>query len=219
MTVIIHTIAARTHGRYLVEAADPGAPLLVGFHGYAENADIMLENLRSIGEGWCLLSIQALHRFYTRTNDIVANWMTRQDREHEITDNIAYVSSVITAVEREHGVARPRVFAGFSQGVAMAYRAAALGTKCEGLVVLAGDVPPDVGSRASALPPVLLGRGVKDEWYTEEKAAADLAVLRGAGVRVSECVFDGGHTWDAAFIDQARQFLGSVARYPRERGI
>jgi predicted esterase len=213
--VIIHTIAARTHGRYLVEMAAPGAPLLVGFHGYGENADIMFSNLRSIGEGWSLLSIQALHRFYTRNNEVVANWMTRQDREHAIADNTEYVWSVIDAVERKHGTARPRVFAGFSQGVAMAYRAARAGV-CDGLIVLAGDVPPDVAADASALPPVLLGRGVKDEWYTERKAAADLQLLRGARVRVSECVFDAGHIWGDVFSDQSRQFLRSIAGYPKE---
>ncbi len=37
----VHTIAAATHGRYLVARADgPGpAPLLVGFHGYGEHAE------------------------------------------------------------------------------------------------------------------------------------------------------------------------------------
>jgi predicted esterase len=211
VAVIIHTIATRTHGRYLVEAAEAGAPLLVGFHGYAENAEVMLDNLRAIGEGWSLVSIQALHRFYTRKNEVVANWMTRQDREHEIADNTEYVWSVINTVARTHGSRRPYVFAGFSQGVAMAYRAARAG-ECDGLIVLAGDVPPDVAPHASALPPVLLGRGVQDEWYTDQKAAADLRVLRTAGVHVTECVFEAGHAWDAAFIEQARQFLRRHSR-------
>jgi predicted esterase len=211
--VIIHTIEARTHGRFLVELREAPAPLLVGFHGYGENADIMLDNLRAIGDGWCLVSVQALHRFYTRKNEVVANWMTRQDREHEISDNIAYVWSVIDAVERERGTCRPRVFAGFSQGVAMAYRAALAGA-CDGLIVLAGDVPPDVAAQASRLPPILLGRGARDEWYTAAKAGADLGVLRQAGVPVTEHVFEAGHTWDSSFSAEARRFLCRVARYP-----
>src|SRR5918995_2156077 len=154
----LHTIEVRTHGRYIVEPRDESAPLLVGFHGHAQSAEIMLENLRWIGEGWSLVSVQALHRFYTKRGDVVATWMTKQDRELEIANNLAYVWSVVERVRREYSVRRPLVLAGFSQGVAMAYRAAAAG-ECDGLIVLAGDVPPDVVPRAAMLPPILLGRG------------------------------------------------------------
>jgi predicted esterase len=216
----IHTIEARTHGRYIVEARGAASPLLVGFHGHAESAEIMLENLRAIssfdragddkGDGWSLVSVQALHRFYTKRGDVVATWMTSQDRELEIADNAAYVWSVVERVRREHPVRRPLVFAGFSQGVAMAYRAAVAG-ECDGLVVLAGDVPPDVAPRASLLPPILLGRGKADDWYTEDKAAADLKVLHSAGADVTEHVFAAGHVWDPSFIAAARAFVERIA--------
>jgi predicted esterase len=219
MPVTINTIEARTHGRYIVDGP-PAAPLLVGFHGHAESAEIMLENLRSIsasadvaadnGARWCLVSVQALHRFYTRKGDVVATWMTKQDRELEIANNTAYVWSVVERVRREHAAGRPLVFAGFSQGVAMAYRAAAAGA-CDGLIVLAGDVPPDVAPRAATLPPILLGRGRADDWYTEDKATADLKVLHAARVDVTEHVFDAGHLWDGSFIAAARAFLQRIS--------
>jgi predicted esterase len=216
--VIIHTIESRTHGRFLVEhpAEARELPLLVGFHGYAETAEAMMQNLKAIAgpleeDAWCVVSVQALHRFYTRTQEVVANWMTRQDRELEIADNTAFVWSVVHDVQRSYRTRRPIVFAGFSQGVAMAYRAAAA-APCDGLIVLAGDVPPDVAPRAGDLPPVLLGRGVSDEWYTAEKAAADLRVLQSAGVAVEESVFDGGHVWDERFSQAARGFLQQLAK-------
>src|SRR5262245_47905561 len=98
----------------------------------------MLANLLAFGEGWLLASIEALHRFYTKRGDVVATWMTKQDRELEIADNTAYVWSVVDTVRRGGQRRRPLVFVGFSQGVAMAYRAAASG-ECNGLIVLAGD--------------------------------------------------------------------------------
>jgi predicted esterase len=211
--VIIHTIETRSHGRYLVWRPDAAGdvPMLVGFHGYGESAETMFDNLRAVAgaEPWCLVSAQGLHRFYTRRNEIVASWMTSQDRDLEIADNTSYVWSVVRAVERGPGVRRPLVFVGFSQGVAMAYRAAAAGG-CDGLILLAGDVPPDVVPRASQLPPVLLGRGVGDEWYTEAKASADLVVLRAAGVAVTEHVFDAGHLWHESFTRAAQIFLRGV---------
>ncbi len=85
----------------------------------------------------------------------------------------------MTAVADEHGITRPLIYAGFSQGVAMAYRAAALAQRpCDGVIALAGDVPPDVAPLASSLPRVLLGRGTEDKWYTGEQAAKDRAVLQ-----------------------------------------
>ena len=89
---VVRAIAVTTHGRYLVMApAETPAGLIVGFHGYAENAEIHLEALRAIPgvERWLVVAIQALHPFYTRDERIVANWMTRQDREQAIADNLA----------------------------------------------------------------------------------------------------------------------------------
>lgn len=208
-----HTIDVRTHGRYLVEGP-AGAPMLMGFHGYSENATKHMEMLRNVvgNRRWLIVCVQALNRFYVRPTDraIAACWMTTEDRELVIADNIAYVTAVVAAVEREYGAARPRVFAGFSQGVAMAYRAAAFAAPCDGLLLLAGDLPPDVAPVAGMLPPILIGRGTADDWYTPEKAARDQQTLAGAGARVSEHVFTGGHVWDESFIERARVFLDGL---------
>src|SRR4029077_10113123 len=114
---------------YLVEPpASPGpAPVLVGFHGYAEGAETQLARLRAIpgAERWLIVSIQGMHRFYQRrTNEVIASWMTRQDRVAAIADNLTYVAGVMNAVTREWPDATRLVFAGFSQGVAMTFRAA-----------------------------------------------------------------------------------------------
>jgi predicted esterase len=204
------TLAAQTHGRYLVVPADPGAGLLVGFHGYAENAEMHLEDLQRIGVAthWTLVSIQGLHAFYNRANDVVASWMTRQNRTLAIEDNIAYVGAVIDEVSRELGAPRRLVVAGFSQGVAMAYRAAALGNHaCHGVIALAGDLPPELQTPALKLPPVLIGRGTDDAWYTDAKMSADLQALARAGVPVESFVFEGGHQWTPVFCEAAARFL------------
>ncbi|MGE0863722.1 MAG: alpha/beta hydrolase [Vicinamibacterales bacterium] len=210
LTNTVRTIAVRTHGRFLIDAADRPVATLVGFHGYQENAAVHLEVLRRIANGRPvnLLSIQALNRFYTRANAVVAGWMTTEDRELVIADNVDYVTAVLAEVAGEGGLTRPLIYAGFSQGVAMAYRAAAFVPRpCDGVIALAGDVPPDVVPVATSLPPVLIGRGTADTWYSAEKLAADTATLRGAGVAVSEHVFAGGHVWDDSFVARAVAFL------------
>jgi predicted esterase len=212
--VTVHTIAATVHGRYLVEAVAEPEGVLVGFHGQSETAAIEFDHLRDIrgDRPWLLVSVQGLNRYYTRRGDIVAAWMTREDRELVIADNIAYVSRVLDEVIGTLG-ARPArlVCCGFSQGTAMAYRTAAFSAhKVDGLIILAGDVPPDVLPDAANLPPVLLGRGSAEEWYTADKAAADLERLRSAGVRVTEHVFDAGHVRHPSFSARAGRFLDEL---------
>lgn len=207
----VHTIEARTHGRYLVRVPNeqPPWPLLVGFHGYAEAAGDHLNELTRIPgtEAWLVVAIQALHPFYTRKERVVASWMTRDDREHAIADNVDYVGRVLDRVRQEHQTKPTLVFAGFSQGGAMAYRAAAH-YRADGLIILAADVPPDVVTQQRVtLPPVLIGRGIRDDWYTEAKELADVKALTNAGVHVDTCVFDGGHEWTDPFRTAASTVL------------
>ena len=79
--------------------------------------------------GRCV-SVQGLHRFYARGHGkVVASWMTREDREQAIADNLGYVNRVVRAALQGVGDEATIVFLGFSQGVAMAYRAAVMGER------------------------------------------------------------------------------------------
>lgn len=197
--------ATTVHGRFLHEPRDP-ARLLVGFHGYAENAETHMAELKQIpGAGeWSLAAVQALHPFYIRgETQIVANWMTSQDRELAIGDNLDYVRRAVGALPRPETL----VFLGFSQGAQMAYRAAAdFAWRCHGLIILGGDVPPDVAQEHVQLPPTLLARGKRDEWYTSEKLEKDLKFLKGA-TNVTSLTLDAAHEWTAEFREAAGAFL------------
>src|SRR5437762_14191850 len=123
----VHLVPTLTHGRVLVRAAAAAASrgLLVGFHGYMENAAIQMARMADIpgASMWTLVSIQGLHRFYRgRTNEVVASWMTREDRDAAIADNIAYVAAALDGVP--HDASSRIMFMGFSQGAPMPLRAA-----------------------------------------------------------------------------------------------
>ncbi len=203
----ITTIETSVHGRFLHEARG-GDALLLGFHGYGEDAQAHFEQLQQIPgiEQWSVVAVQALHPFYTRSGAVVASWMTSLDRELAIADNIDYVRRVLGLLPRP----RTLVFAGFSQGAAMAARAAAYAGPCAGLILLGGDMPPEIQSdEGVVLPPVLLGRGTRDEWYTDEKFRKDLSFLE-SKTRVTRCVFAGGHEWSGDFRAAAGEFLRRV---------
>jgi len=195
------SISTPTHGRVLIKDGVGAAHrrVLVGFHGYAQSADDMLAELELIpgSEQWTLVSIQALHRFYARRMEkVVASWMTRQDRDDAIVDNVAYVDRALDTALQGIGSA-PMVFVGFSQGVAMAYRAAVLGRhRPQSIIAIGGDVPPEVKTAASEkFPPVLIAAGMQDELYTASHLETDSAFLRAHGVAVDMFRYSGGHEW------------------------
>lgn len=221
----VRTIATATHGRVLVELAaarQAPVPWLFAFHGYGQCADDVLgEVLRIPGiTGWHVAAVQALHRFYARRDErVVASWMTRQDREQAIADNVEYVDRVVQELW-PGGV--PLVYLGFSQGAAMAYRAAMLGRrKAAGVIALGGDVPPEFKTAKDgrddqplaprSWPPVLIGAGREDPWYTPAKCDEDEHVLRTKTATLQVVRFQGGHEWTAEFRDAAGVWLSEVA--------
>jgi predicted esterase len=211
----VHLISTRTHGRVLIRGARAAAALglLVGFHGYMESAAIQMERLTAIpgASAWTLVSVQALHRFYRgRTEEVVASWMTRQDREAAIADNIEYIDTALEVVPRD--AATRIVYAGFSQGVPMAFRAALAGRlPAAGVIAIGGDVPPELLEDAALrFPPVLMARGERDDWFTQAKFDADVAAVATRSVRVQPLVFDGTHEWNDAVATAAAEFLASL---------
>lgn len=203
-------VETTTHGRILIE--DPAVAfsgrVLIGCHGYAQNAAILLAEMRRIpgADAWRLISVQALHRFYTRGDQaVVASWMTREDRDAAIADNTAYLARVV----REHARdASTIVYLGFSQGASMAARAAArVEPRASGLILLGGDIPPDVrDDPAASLPPVLIGCGEGDKWYAP-RLEADVVFLRDRGISHTVVRFEGGHEFTGAFREAAGRFL------------
>ena len=215
------SIETPTHGRVLVErSSNPSAAgWLVAFHGYGQSADDALADVSRIPDvgRWHVAAVQALNRFYTRNDEkIVASWMTRQDREHAISDNVTYVDRVVSQLLVT--AAAPRVvFAGFSQGVAMAYRAATIGRhEAAGIIALGGDMPPELRTVAlsRAWPRVLIGAGDAETWYTEAKVQADVAALQSLGVTLEIVRYRGGHEWTDEFRAAAGRWLKELKSTP-----
>ena len=208
----ILNVPTRIHGRVLVREVAHPAAVIVGFHGYMENAEIQMARLQEVAgdQAWTLISVQGLHRFYRgRSEEVIASWMTRQDREDMIADNIAYADRVIEAAGPGDV---PLITTGFSQGVAMAFRTAVRGRRpAAGVAAVGGDVPPELpADRVAALPPTLLARGERDDWYTTSKMEADIAALTARGVQPETLVYPGAHEWTPAVNDAISRFVGSI---------
>jgi predicted esterase len=214
----IRSIETPTHGRVLVVASAEAATArwLVAFHGYGQSADDALSAVAAIpgSSGWHIAAVQALHRFYSRGDEkVIASWMTRQDREIAIADNVEYVDRVVEHVASS--VADPLVYVGFSQGAAMAYRAARLGRhRAAGVIALGGDIPPEIktASDSRPWPPVLIGAGDAETWYTAAKVRADETFLESRRVAHEIVRYRGGHGWTDEFRAAAGRWLARAAK-------
>ena len=212
----VHTIGVTTHGRFLVRppADGPGRVAVVGFHGYMQGATELLDELERLpgSAAWLLVSVQGLHRFYDRgLQTVVASWMTKQDRELAIADNVAYVDAVVDAVRAAHPFER-LVFLGFSQGASMASRAAAhAGERCHALVMLGGDIAPEVRNGDARLPRTVIGRGTRDTFYSDEHFAKDRETLEERGALAAAIEFNGGHEFTDTFRAAASALVSAVA--------
>ena len=203
------SIETPTHGRVLVRERAGARIVLIGFHGYTENAEIQMARLEAVAGAaeWTLVSVQGLHRFYRgKTSEISASWMTRQDREQMIADNLEYADRVVSAVVRSP---TKIVTLGFSQGVAMAFRAALRGrVHADAVVAVGGDIPPELlADPGIQFPSLLLARGETDDWYTASKLDNDVTALRARGITPATSVYPGGHAWTDAIGSRAHDFI------------
>jgi predicted esterase len=211
---VTQTISARSHGRYVVRRPEGAFRVaVVGFHGYAQRAEHLLAELEALpgAGGWLLASVEGLNRFYDReTGTVVAHWLTHEDGEPVIADTVAYVDAVVAAIARAHPFER-LVFAGFSQGAAMASRAAAhAGDRCHGLVLLGGELAPEVRRSDARLPRTVIGRGTRDAWYAADAFAADCEALEDRGVLAAAVEFNGGHEFSPTFRSTAAAFIATL---------
>lgn len=175
---------------------------LFGLHGYAQAALTFLQELvPAAPNDWEIIAPEGLSRFYRKGTfgDVVASWMTKEDRIHEIEDHCRYLEH-LHAVAVQQAPTVPLRVLGFSQGVATAWRwLCASNVKVERLILWAGRIPTDTrwpdGERRLAHP-VQVVAGDQDEWVNEGILQENLEWLHQQGIRAEAVHFRGGHVLD-----------------------
>jgi len=211
-----HLAVTRTARYYTVGGEGDGTKeireLWIVCHGYGQLAGKFLQPFESLATPWRrIVAPEGLSRFYLDRSRVGVNteagvgatWMTREDREHEIIDQIAYLDALLdhllAAAPGAH--VRLRVL-GFSQGVATVCRWLVRGRRVrpDEVILWAGSFPAevDVAQFADRLAgaAVVCAVGTRDELASW--AAADVQVSRfsAAGIDARLVTFDGGHRLD-----------------------
>lgn len=149
---------------------------------------------------------EALSRFYVDRSPgrhgpehrVGASWMTREDRENEIADYVAYLEALAGEVAKDAPAIRCRVVLGFSQGAHTASRWVVLGRSgAQELVLwgagLATDLPPDTLGAGLEGSRVTFVRGAEDRFRDRREEEAQDALLEELGVPFRVLVHPGGH--------------------------
>ncbi|HUQ81686.1 MAG TPA: hypothetical protein VM076_11130 [Gemmatimonadaceae bacterium] len=184
-------------------------------HGYGQLASTFAASFERLASpSRLIVAPEALSRYYVdrsaAPNDkpsVGASWMTREDREHEITDHVGYLDALHDLVRPAEQVGRVRLrVLGFSQGVATVGRWVALGrVRADQVVLWAGAFPPDVDAPAFARrvgrAEVVLVVGANDQLASWAAADTQLTRFTDAGITARLVTFEGGHRLDNAVLD------------------
>lgn len=173
-------------------------------HGYGQLARRFLANFERVAAPERLIvAPEGLSRFYLggTAGRIGASWMTREEREPEIVDYVAYLDQLHHRLTDGREGVRAGVL-GFSQGTATALRWAVLGNVRPGRVILwGGAAPPDLDDELvrAALREARVDFvvGDSDEYWTEEKVGAELTRLQGLTTDPELVRYPGGHRLDS----------------------
>jgi predicted esterase len=180
----------------------------VVLHGYGQLAASLLRQCEPLAAPDTLVvAPEGLSRFYVaetpppnRTEAKVgASWMTREARETEIADYVAYLDRLHTHLIEACATRFDTCMLGFSQGVATAARWAALGNAPppSRLVLWAGRAPEelwtDAARRRLANTELVLAAGDADGYLSPGDLERAAEHARGRGYRVRTLTFHGGH--------------------------
>jgi predicted esterase len=117
-------------------------------HGYGMRAEDFIKPFENIiAENDYVIAPEALSRFYAKglLGPVGASWMTKEDRENDIANNMAYLSSIYeNDIKPFHKQAQIHLL-GFSQGATTMARFVSFQQPIfQKLWVCAGEIPEDV---------------------------------------------------------------------------
>ena len=197
-------------------------------HGYGQLASEFIEEFNYIADSRRLIvAPEGLSRYYSDTGPkfhaadsrVVATWMTREDRETEIADYVAYLDELYKVIFAQIDRAKVRVtVVGFSQGGATANRWLTRGTaRADRLLMwgslLASDADLEKSAEFFRGVELTIVYGLRDQYADSGMIANYEKLLKENGIPFELVTFDGGHRMDR---DTLRSLAGKVPASAQE---
>jgi predicted esterase len=214
-----HHLTVQRTARYYTQGEPSGAEhIWIGLHGYGQSASVFLSYLATLeDERRLIVAPEALSRFYQDQGrgPVGASWMTREDREHEISDYVHYLDAMYREVAARVSSSARFYLLGFSQGAATAGRWIDRGVaRFHGACFWAGTLPPELTPdqlhQGFAATRVALALGSRDSYLTSDWLETECRRMEPVAQGVRTFSFDGGHRLD-------RHILAAIATYFESR--
>ena len=180
-------------------------------HGYRQLANRFVRRFASLADGSRrIVAPEGLSRFYVDEDGgshgpehrVGASWMTRESRESEIADYVAYLDQVMAELRAEVGPDARGVVLGFSQGVHTAARWLTSSTAPMPRTTvfwgapLPEDLDPARAAERLATTRLVLVEGRTDPHRSAAAGAAERTRLQGWGLSPEWLEHPGGHRID-----------------------
>lgn len=196
MEPISHNLVVQRTARYFSLGGDASHhDTLIVLHGYGMHAGKFIQDFEPLASpSLRIVAPEGLSRFYRRGFDgeVIASWMTREDRLSEIADQQYFLDSLYDLLVPGSG---GKVFVlGFSQGTATATRWMAGNNRhFAGLLLWGGDYAPDADGLIHGVKRVVCVVGNQDAFITLPLFEERCIALENRGYEVDRQVFEGGH--------------------------
>ncbi|HRF79906.1 MAG TPA: hypothetical protein PL070_07440 [Flavobacteriales bacterium] len=200
-----HIQVPRTARYHVLGDAASARAIWIVLHGYGQLARYFLNKFEGLSDELLIVAPEGLNRFYIDEGHqrVGATWMTREDREHEIADQVEYLDRLVEELRVRNNA--PLHVLGFSQGVATATRWSILGrSRIERLVLWAGNLPPEptaaeLRSKWSNIR-IDLVLGNTDPYAGEKELQIQQARLDAAAIQYHYHRFTGGHVLEPVLL-------------------
>lgn len=184
-------------------------------HGYAQLADEFLKEFEMLDDGTRLvIAPEGMNHFYRKGFDgpIVANWMTRRNREDEICDYCQFLQMVYNEYVVKCPLNARIIILGFSQGTATVCRWVLNHLPhFHDLLLWAGLPPEDLNYAAEQKylsdKNLFLLYGSHDPFLTPDRLSSVEEIERKNNIDFDEQTFDGGHE---ILPQKLRDFINSL---------
>ncbi|MDH5805225.1 MAG: phospholipase [Gemmatimonadota bacterium] len=212
MTYRHHSLVIQRTARYVTNGQPDANVREVWFlcHGYGQLAEEFLRYTETLNDGTrYLVAPEGLSRFYREgtRGRIGASWMTKEDRESEISDYVKYLDAVYAEVFQHIDRDKVKVSVlGFSQGVHTAARWITAGelVHADSLVVWGSPIPKELhgreGFRRLRAVDLFVAYGNQDDYIPLQLVEEQRRQLAAHGITATEFQFNGGHRLDKATL-------------------
>ena len=171
-------------------------------HGYGMLSEYFVKKFECIiNETTLVIAPEATNRFYLANNytRVGASWMTKLDKEQEISDNILFLDKLFSIIKKDIGHDNFKLNTlGFSQGgPALVRWLMSNKLNTNSLILWGSDIPKDSlvmenKSRWNSMNlKIVIGKN--DEYINEEKKQEFVGVVKSYGLKYELIEYEGSH--------------------------